>query len=141
MALGAVGVVAAILIPNFLGAKERAQRHRTLSDMRQIAGAVESYRGRHGGAPAAADIGELAAALQPHLDPVPTTDGWGHPLRYGCVVPAGEVCGSYRLVSAGRDGELEVSALAVYGPDDVASRGYDSDLVLADGVFWRMPDS
>lgn len=137
-----LGIVAALVIPNFVMAKGRAAQKRTLADMRSLAVALESFRADTGVYPGGDSIEEVAAQLGAHGWTSPTaTDAWGHPMRWGCWEPDGDGCASYELVSPGKDGQLQ--------PDDGAggytegafpSDDFDADIVLHDGMFSRWPE-
>lgn len=136
------GIAAAIVIPNFLEALDKAKQKRTVADIRSVGVGLEQYRAEHGGVPAVASYEELEALLTPlPLALGESTDAWDHPLRYECTAPGGPTgCTSYRLASPGRDGEYELPSLADYAPEPFATTAYDSDIVYADGEFVQYPD-
>ena len=142
--LAVAGIVAAVFIPNFLDALQKAKSKRTVADVRLIGTAVESYRVDHDGdVPAVRSIDELAAVLEPeYLVTVPRTDGWKQPFVYVCWSPEAdpERCDSYRLASGGRDGELEQD-LGDYEEGSFATTDYDADIVYGDGAFVRWPEA
>jgi general secretion pathway protein G len=137
------GIVAAIFIPNFLEALQRAKQKRTMVDLRTWGAVLEGYRLDHDGSvPAVGSVEELAGALDLDAAEIPpTTDGWQHPLRYACWSIEGEGggCDTYRMASAGRDGVFEAEDLAVYAPGTFGLTDYDGDLVVQDGAFVRYP--
>lgn len=145
LVLVVVGIVAAIALPNFLDATQKAKQKRTMSELRTLAVAIESYRTDQGEAPPAGSIDELAALLEPeYLDPVPRIDGWQHPIRYACWTgdPFGTqsgTCDAYRLVSPGRDGVFEYEHPAEYPEEVYPLSDYDRDIVFADGFFIQYP--
>lgn len=142
VAVAFLGIVAAIVIPNFLDALHKAKQKRTMLDMRDLAIAIEAYRADEGEVPPAGSVGALAEHLVPtYLERVPETDGWQNPIRYACWSedPAMAGCTTYRLVSGGRDGVLEHGDLQAYGEAPFTPTEYDRDLVLADGYFLRYP--
>jgi type II secretion system protein G len=149
-----IGILAAILIPNFLQALEKARQRRTLADIRSIGFAMFSWTTDQIGAAAAgatgtvqlADYGaaeksldEIRALLSPrYLRDVPAVDGWKHPYDFylNDTAPAAEHVMLVR--SRGRDGDAsddfyEVSA---FEPTD-----YNQDIVWADGYFVRWPQN
>lgn len=136
------GIVAALVIPNFLEAKAKAQRARTMADLRQVGVALESYRADHLGVPAVASFEELVPFLVPdHLAALPATDGWQHPLRYECTTPGGPTgCAGYRIASPGRDGEYAQASLAGYLPEAYGDGDWNRDIVYGDGLFVQSPE-
>jgi general secretion pathway protein G len=136
------GMMAAILVPNFLESLQRAKQQRTMADLRSVGVGIEIYRTENGGAPAIESYGELEALLTPEpLAGVSATDGWDQPLRYECVVPGGPTgCTSYRLGSPGLDGEFDEPSLADYEAGTFHPTEYDADIVYGDGVFVRYPE-
>ena len=87
-----IGILAAIAIPNLLNAVQRGKQKRTMSDMRAVATAIESYAVDNNYYPAAATCnaglftGGTAVPLglssftnlQPtYIAQVPRQDGWG----------------------------------------------------------------
>ena len=134
------GIVAAILIPNFLDALQKAKQKRTLSDMRSIGAALESYAVDEQHYPDAPDAASLAAQLAAHGYGGGSQDGWKNELRWSCLETAGDGCASYELASAGRDGVF-ASEPGEYEEGAFPVNEYDSDLVLANGLFVRWPES
>jgi general secretion pathway protein G len=142
LAVAFLGIVAAILVPNFLDALQKAKQKRTMGDLRNLGTAIESYRVDEGEAPPADSVAGLTEYLVPtYLESVPETDGWENPIRYVCWSedPVIGGCTTYRLVSGGRDGVLEHEDLQAYGEAPFPPTDYDRDLVLADGYFVRYP--
>lgn len=142
------GIVAAIFVPNFTDALQKAKQKRTMSDLQELSEALESYREEHAGrVPEAASIDELAEALEPgYVGEMTRTDAWEHPLVYVCWsegLPPGPdgACDTYRLISPGRDGELEQDDPAAYDVAPFERSEYDRDLVVGDGYFYRYPAS
>jgi len=138
-----VGIIAAILVPNFLDALQKAKQKRTVADLRTVATAIEAYRGDEGEVPAADSVGGLVQYLAPtYIEAVPETDGWQNPIRYVCWSedPTVAGCTTYRLVSGGRDGVLEHEDVQAYGEAPFTPTDYDRDIVLADGYFLRYPE-
>lgn len=138
-----IGIIAALLIPNFLESLQKAKQKRTMADLRSVGVGIEIYRAENGGVPAIESYGELEVLLTPEpLAGVSATDGWDHPLRYECVVPGGPTgCASYRLGSPGRDGEFDAPSLADYEPGTFDPGEYDADIVYGDGMFVRYPET
>jgi general secretion pathway protein G len=145
--LGAVaftGIVAAILVPNFLDALHKARQKRTLADLRELGVGLASYATDSEGFayPDVGAVAELAPILVPeYLQEVPAVDGWGNPIRYACwrEVASSEGCDTFRLASAGRDGEFEYEDLADYGAEAFDPTDYDRDIVFALAGFVQAP--
>ena len=121
--LAIVGIVAAIAIPNFLTAQQRAKQRRTMADMRVLAQSAETHATAHATYPES-----LEAA----------TDGWGHPLRYECLTQDEKPCAGYAIVSAGKDGAFEHESNAEYTQGTTVR--FDEDIVYANGAFLRHPE-
>jgi type II secretory pathway pseudopilin PulG len=138
-AIAALGIVAALVIPNFINAKARAQQTRTMADQRSIATALEGYRADKNAYPAVATAAELGPVLAPYGHQGAAEDGWKHPLRYSCLSTGSEGCDSYELASPGRDGVFE-SEPGGYTQGSFEPTAYDSDLVIGDGLFTRWPE-
>jgi type II secretory pathway pseudopilin PulG len=136
-----LGIVAAIVIPNFLDAVQRAKTKRTMADIRLVGNAIESYRVETSSIPPASTIDELAPFLEPtYLAAMPRMDGWTQDFVYRCwSSTGGEACDTYRLASRGRDGELELDDLGAYRENQTAAGDYGRDIVYGDGMFIQFP--
>jgi type II secretory pathway pseudopilin PulG len=131
-----IGILAAIAIPNFLTAKNRAQQKRSMADMRSIAAAVEAYSTDKDVYPEATYATELAVSPT-YIKQVPPVDGWGTAYRYECW-PAG-ACQNYAVASAGADKKFEHESLQEYGPD-TKTTDFDNDIVLSNNRFVQYPE-
>jgi general secretion pathway protein G len=135
-----LGIVAALVIPNFLDALQKAKQKRTLADMRAFSVALESYRADQGHYPDGADAEAVRAELSAHgLALENALDGWKNALRWSCLEGDGEGCLAYELASSGRDGVF-ASQPGEYEQGAFPLTEYDQDLVLADGLFTRWPE-
>jgi type II secretory pathway pseudopilin PulG len=146
VALPILGIISAILIPNFIDALSKAKQLRTVSDLRQISVAIETARASTGRLPDNAAIEQVLQEVQEHSDiELRALDAWNRPLRYACWSDDGSGgCTSYALVSAGRDGLFEHEDPREYlapppapSPTASAMTQYDADLALVDGVVVR----
>jgi general secretion pathway protein G len=138
-----LGILAAIAIPNFLTAKERAQQKRTMADMRAIGTAIEAYKADNNAYPNASSIEALAPMLAPkYIRDVPEHDGWRHRLMYFCYQQEAGRCSGYVLGSGGRDGMFEHSEPDAYLKEPVggATTSFNCDLIFADGQFIEYPE-
>jgi general secretion pathway protein G len=133
-----LGIIAAIAIPNFLAAIQRAKQKRTMADMRNIATALEVYYGEKGKYPEAASIEELSKMLQPkYVNTMPTIDAWEHEFRYTNWMENSSP--RYAIGSAGKDGVWEKTDLRSYVSGSRES--YDADIILVSGIFVQQPDT
>jgi general secretion pathway protein G len=138
VAIAVAGIVAAIFIPNFLDALQKAKQKRTVADVRTIATALESARADAGHYPAVNDAAALGTALAGHGYSGKGQDAWNRPLRYTCLQKEDDGCASYELASGGRDGAFE-HAPGEYPQESFETTAYDSDIVMSDGMFSRWP--
>ncbi|HUF27380.1 MAG TPA: type II secretion system protein GspG [Gemmatimonadaceae bacterium] len=135
------GIVAAIVIPNFAAARDRARLQQSMSIMRSVGEALQGYYEQNGRYPEASSMSDLASALAPHTESLPTSDSWGHELRYLCWPEGAEGCEHYTLVSPGKDGRFEQEDLTAYQSQETNWREYGRDLVLSDGYFLQYPST
>jgi type IV pilus assembly protein PilA len=147
-----IGIIAALLIPNFLDALQKAKQKRTEADMRNMGTAMFSWLTDQAGAAAAGAaasdvnlanfVSTSSAALtttlvSQYIQSIPTVDGWKHNYSFymNYTNPLGGV-GIMAVVSYGRDGTADTADYTVTGFDPT---DYDRDLVWADGYFVRWP--
>jgi type IV pilus assembly protein PilA len=150
-----IGIIAALLIPNFLDALQKSKQKRTEADMRNMGTAMMSWLTDQAGAAAAgsAATGDVNLAnfksttstdlstvlVSQYIQSIPTIDGWRHNFSYymNYANPLGGV-GIMAILSYGRDGQPEAGSpdytVTGFDPTD-----YDRDLVWADGFFVRAP--
>ncbi len=148
-----IGIIAALLIPNFLDALQKAKQKRTVADVRNTGTAMFSWLTDQVGAAAAGQTatevdlstgygssmtgGAAASILVPqYLQSVPDKDGWKH--DYEFYMNTGDVLSRTVLAirSFGRDGTGAAAKYTVVGFDPT---DYDQDIVWADGFFVRWP--
>jgi prepilin-type N-terminal cleavage/methylation domain-containing protein len=148
-----IGIIAALLIPNFLDALQKAKQKRTVADVRNTGTAMFSWLTDQVGAAAAgaaatevdlASYGSgqipmavLTTTLTPqYLQSVPSQDGWKNP--YGYYLNTGNALAANVMAirSLGRNNKEVASKYTVtaFDPTD-----YDQDIVWADGFFVRWP--
>jgi type IV pilus assembly protein PilA len=150
-----IGIIAALLIPNFLDALQKSKQKRTEADMRNLGTAMFSWLTDQAGAAAAGasatgDVNlanfksttqtDLSTVLvSQYIQSIPVKDGWRHNFSYymNYANPLGGV-GIMAILSYGRDGQPEAGSpdytVTGFDPTD-----YDRDLVWADGYFARAP--
>ena len=126
-AVAVIGILAAIAIPNFLTAKQRAMQKRTMADMRSIGTDIEAYASEKDKYPQAAEVPAIAPLLK--------ADAWGTPMRYQEL----EGSAGYVLGSAGADKTFEHESLTEYAPG-TKTQHFDCDILYANGQFVQYPE-
>ena len=147
-----IGIIAALLIPNFLDALQKAKQKRTVADVRNTGTAMFSWLTDQVGAAAAGAsasdvaIGSygsslagsvVASVLVPqYMQEVPNVDGWKTPYEYYLKTAAPLDPQVMAIRSMGRDKtkEGDTDSVTSFDPTD-----YDQDIVWADGFFVRWP--
>lgn len=145
-----IGLIAALLLPNFIDALQKAAQKKSMGDIRIVGTGLMSWLTDQGGAAAAAgaetidltEIPELTRAqinaiLVPrYIQITPDVDGWKTPYEYR--LDKTNVHG--RLIlgvrSLGRDGIAQGTS---YTTGSFEPTDYDQDLVWIDGGFVRWP--
>lgn len=154
-----IGVIAAILIPNFLDSLQKTKQKRTMADIRTAGTAWFSWMSdQYGGAAAAgadqnlytmppADFGGFEAVrdelVPAYIQQLPETDAWQNPLVYCGQAPQDMlvVANAMAIGSPGRDGEGgEAVCGAQVAVGGFTPTDYDQDVVWADGYFIRYPE-
>jgi len=130
-----IGIIAAIAIPNLLNAIDRGKQKRTMSDMRSVGTAVESYAVDVNFYPIAtsmAAISGLGLGIQPtYIKVAPTKDGWTGILYYGS--DTGGSGSDYTIKSYGKD---KAESTASVG----ATNDFDCDIIYQNGTFTAYPE-
>ena len=136
------GILAAIAIPNFLTAMQRAKQKRTMADMRSVATAIESYNTDKNTYPKGQSYDDLRPLLAPqYIRALPALDGWDHPFRYACTKEEEDRCTAYILGSGGKDGTFEQSDLGAYlASPRGGTTNFDCDVIYANGDFIEYPE-
>jgi len=129
-----IGIIAAIAIPNLLNAINRGRQKRTMSDMRSIATAIETYAVDFNFYPKGQSIAALDAQLDTYITPtylrdVPP-DGWRTPLAFYSDAGGGR----YTLWSAGKGA---IFGAVTYGK---MTTNFEEDIVYFSGQFIQWPD-
>jgi general secretion pathway protein G len=147
-----IGIIAALLIPNFLDALQKAKQKRTVADMRNVGTAEMSWLTDQISAAAAgaatttwsassytsATATDLTSALVPqYIQQVPQLDGWKFAYNYYMNWTALTGRQVMAIVSGGRDGKFTPSTGITAGGFDPTI--YDGDIIWADGFFVRWP--
>jgi hypothetical protein len=127
--------------------EKRRPWRRTMSDIRSIGSAVESYALDHDQVYPAGDYASLQALLVPvYMKTIPEKDIWGHAYAYAAA-PDGS---SYRVVSGGSDGNFEWDSRTVAAATKDASEDEDGvairyrdrledDFIYENGQFLQLP--
>jgi type IV pilus assembly protein PilA len=146
-----IGIIAALLIPNFLDALQKAKQKRTVADMRNIGTAMFSWLTDQVGAAAAgatatdvdlgnytsSDSSTVESVLVPqYVQSVPVKDGWKQPFWYWLETTNVLNPQVMAIASGGRDKSTPSGTYTVAGFDPT---DYDQDIVWSDGFFVRWP--
>jgi general secretion pathway protein G len=152
-----IGIIAALLVPNFIDALQKAKQKRTVGDERDWGVAAMSWLTDQLGAAAAgagstydlADwtgsnvLQDIRDQLTPrYIQEVPELDGWKHAFVYSLDI---ENPGAEKVIlvqSGGRDSTF-VADDAPTGSGTVGSfepTDYDQDIIWGDGFFVRWPE-
>lgn len=124
-----IGIIASISIPALMNAVDRGKQKRTMSDLRVVGNAIETYSIDNNNYPIVSTIGDLANQLGPdYLTKAILTDGWSNALS----VSSARV--EYTVCSGGKDGGACVTDGA--GP---TGRFTDS-ITYANGNFAQWPE-
>jgi type IV pilus assembly protein PilA len=148
-----IGIIAALLIPNFLDALQKSKQKRTEADIRNMGTAMFAWLTDQAGAAAAGqattstvDMGSFkqtdvdavtTTLVSQYIQSIPALDGWKHPFDFymNYTNPLGGVS-IMAIRSFGRDGKKDTDVYQVTGFDPT---DYDRDLVWADGYWVRWP--
>lgn len=152
-----IGIIAVLLIPNFIDALQKAKQKRTVSSQKLVGTALLSWLTDESSAAAAGqltgvwtlsnytgstDVAAIEAVLSPrYIQGLPRQDGWKNESYYNLDIanPASEW--AMAIGSGGRNGlatgwQPEASyQFGAFAPSD-----YDQDIIWSDGFFIRWPD-
>jgi type II secretion system protein G len=137
-----IGILAAIAIPNLLNAVQRGKQKRTMSDMRALATAIESYSVDNTLYPAAAcnnglftssgtalNLSSFTNLTPTYIGRVPSQDGWGRFLDYG----VDNALFRYDLRSFGRNGAADGIVCGT-------TTDFNDDILYTSGTFVQWPE-
>ena len=145
-----IGIIAVILIPNFISALHKAKQKRTMAEIHETGKAMFSWLTDQVGAAAAgaqsvavsdygtvAAIPDLSTLLTPrYIARIPERDAWGHELEY-FLRTEDPLAGQVMLIrSPGLDGNFSNGD---YVHSAFTTTDFDQDIVWADGIFVRWP--
>ena len=145
-----IGIIAALLIPNFLDALQKAKQKRTVADIRNVGTAEMSWltdqiaAAAAGAAVTTVDVGDytlssasaLTSLLVPqYIQKIPVGDGWKTPVDYYLTTDFSQkkilLTRSYGQQAAA---DTDTYTAGAFDPTD-----YEQDIVWADGFFVRWP--
>lgn len=153
-----IGIIAALLVPNFLDALQKAKQKRTMGDQRDVGTAWMSWLTDQAAAAAAGAGGtynlsdwsgtgtltnlreQLVGTTGVYIQEVPAVDGWKGTYIYRFNLPSEDPVRArhpFLTLSTGRD-ENNTSTSFTYGSFDPTD--YDQDIIWADGYFYRWPE-
>ncbi len=126
-----IAVMAAIQLPSLRNSIDRKKQIHTMSDLREISAAIESYAADMNAYPVTEDFEELCGVLEPkYAATLRRVDGWQHSFAiraYGT---------GYVLGSGGKDG---AGKLLIVGDGGGTTR-YEDAILMADGEFIQWPE-
>ena len=137
-----IGILAAIAIPNLLNAVQRGKQKRTMSDMRALATAIESYSVDNNFYPPAAcnpgtyttsgtalDLSSFTNLQPTYIAQVPRQDGWGRFMDYA----VDNALFRYNIRSFGRDGAAQSFSCGT-------TTDFNDDILYSNGTFIQWPE-
>ncbi|MEM7480598.1 MAG: prepilin-type N-terminal cleavage/methylation domain-containing protein [Acidobacteriota bacterium] len=151
-----IGIIAALLVPNFIDALQKAKQKRTVADERDWGVAAMSWLTDQVGAAAAganttvnlgdwsgnSSLAAIRSALVPrYIQDVPPRDGWKNTFAYELDIDNPLAERVMIVGSGGRDGRS--SAISLSGTITVGNfdpTDYDQNILWADGYFLRWPE-
>ena len=146
-----IGIIAALLIPNFIDALQKAKQKRTVADARNVGTAMMSWltdqlaAGAAGAASKTVSVGDYSSikvsTLESYLIPryiqqVPDKDGWKNSYEY--YLNATDLSQDQVMLirSPGKGGAFKGGS---YTAGPFTPTDYVQDIVWADGFFVRWP--
>jgi type II secretion system protein G len=148
-----IGIIAALLIPNFLDALQKAKQKRTVADVRNTGTAMFSWLTDQVGAASAGtskqnvDLAQYTSItrdnlkkelVSTYLQEVPALDGWKSPYDYYLDTENPLAQRVMAIRSYGRD--TKESGGPSYSVTNFDPTDYDQDIVWADGFMVRWPE-
>jgi len=147
-----IGIIAALLIPNFLDALQKAKQKRTVADERNLGTAMFSWLTDQLGAAAAGAVTTVTMAnyttissdnlrlilVPQYVQSIPAKDGWKHDYVY--YLKTGTNVLQPQVMAIFSSGRNTSTALGTYDVAPFDPTDYDQDIVWADGFFVRWPE-
>lgn len=149
-----IGIIAAILIPNFLDSLQKAKQKRTMGDMRdsgtawfawvtdQFGGAAAAGASKYTLPPDDPTYATLESTLVPqYIQELPENDAWNNTLGFWSQTGAAilQEPNVIAIVSPGRDGVTTLAGGSEVDTGAFTPTDYDQDIVWADGFFVTYP--
>ena len=143
-----IGIIAALLIPNFLDALQKAKQKRTVADIRNMGTAMFSWLTDQVGASAAGATVNMSsyvsitrdnlssALVSQYIQDIPSADGWKGNYAF-FLDTANPLARSVMAIGSGGRNKSAVTGSYTVGAFDPTD--YDQDIVWADGFFVRWP--
>lgn len=139
-----IGIIAAIAIPNFIMAKDKAKQARAVAELRAVGAACQQYRSDKGGYPdtghdegayySIVSIVELKKFLEPdYAATVPVNDPWGNAYSYGVSQDDTE----FILICDGSDGKNTLERIPEI---PVTTSCFEDEIVFENGDFVQKPE-
>jgi len=127
-----IGIIAAIAIPNLLNAIQRGKQKRTISDMRSVATAIESYAVDNNQYPDANNdfLGLIPYLQTTYIKRVPQQDSWKSDFIYYVNASFQD----YTLESTGKD---KAADAAFVGGE---TQKFGNDIWYSSGTFTQWPE-
>jgi len=138
-----IGILAAIAIPNLLSAVQRGRQKRSMSDMRTLATAVESYSVDNNIYPSATCASNsfttgtadqltdtsFQLIIPTYIGRTVLIDGWNNHFYYA----VNGILDQYRIESGGRNTALEAVACGT-------THDFNADIIYSNGTFIQWPE-
>jgi prepilin-type N-terminal cleavage/methylation domain-containing protein len=149
-----IGIIAAMLVPNFLDALQKAKQKRSQADVRNWGTAAMTLTTDLASGGAAGQqwaVAPYSPATLAYLQSILTTryiqtiverDGWKNFYSYYYPNPLSVVNSRDAVaaaISLGRDGDTVTAVQATYTSGPFDPTDYNQDIVWADGFFVRWP--
>jgi type II secretion system protein G len=148
-----IGIIAALLIPNFLDALQKAKQKRTVADSRNIGTAEMSWLTDQISAAAAGEAAvstitlssytsqtsaTLTGLLVPqYIQKIPDNDGWKDPYLY--YLRTSNFTGQHIMAICSKGRDNSGCGTTAYTAGGFDPTDYDQDIIWADGFFVRWP--
>ena len=133
-----IGILTAIAIPNLLAALDRGRQKRSMSDIRNLGTAVESYAVDANYYPISTSLVTISSldpvlmGIQPgYIKIAPVRDGWGGLYYYGSDTTG--TGSDYTIVSYAKDQKASSSSKGI-------TKDFDCDIIFQEGAFSAYPE-
>lgn len=138
--VGIIGIVAAIAIPNFMNAWDKARQKRSMADLRSWGVALSSYYVDHnffppsspGDVTPTSDVYLVITRLK-ELSPPPEKDGWYNYFYYTPSSTSFENSQAYTIASLGKAHQQDTTIVKYF-------KCFECDIKLSNGQFLTRPE-